>query len=534
MFVTRVNTRINKHWILLILFLGGAARLFGGTYYVLAGGSGNHTGSDWSNANCKIPATLNPGDVIYIGNSGGNLADATTPCAGELTHIFSTSGTSGSHITIKAATGADHGTATGWSAGYGVDVTPKVTWSNNFVPADGLKQPFLKVCGDYIDVDGQVGSADTTGTYGFYFRSAGRMWASILSQTNQCGSHSRTNLTIKHVEIDGVNPDSTAGGTNAGAAGMYFGATLVTDTVQNISVSNSYIHDIFGMINSTGNLIGFTLDHSWLERNFSCGAYPYACNQHSNAVDTQSPSGDNTSIGIKNLDVHDTVFEDIQGTGLVMCLGGTCDGWKIYNNIAYYSSTWDTTCYHGNTAANCDTSVAYGDNGTTSPYVGNITNGVFYGNTFANFHHVSSYYTTSTASIQAHVNGSTGNDAQNNLWWNCEQAIISGGSNITHDYNTWLNTAHSGGILNTHEFQIGTAPGGAAINPFVNQYGDFHLTSETVDTHLNDGDVLASPYNLDFSSITRGADGTWERGAYEFNVGGSNPNPPTNLQATPH
>src|ERR1017187_9742793 len=102
----------------------------GTNYYVLAGGAGTHTGADWANANCKIPSSLAPGDVVFIGNSAGNLADTTTACAGEASHVFSTSGTSGSHITIKAATGPDHGTATGWNVSYGVDVTPKITWSN--------------------------------------------------------------------------------------------------------------------------------------------------------------------------------------------------------------------------------------------------------------------------------------------------------------------------------------------------------------------------------------------------------------------
>ena len=123
----------------------------------------------------------------------------------------------------------------------------------------------------------------------------------------------------------------------------------------------------------------------------------------------------------------------------------------------------------------------------------------------------------------------------NNLWWNCQQADVVDG--VTHDYNTLLNSAYSAGemTLGSHEFQIGTARGaGTAAMPFVSEYSNFALLSETVDTHLNDGVSLSSPYNLDITGATRGADGTWERGAYEFNSTNAKVVPPTNLTAQAH
>ncbi|MGD1082667.1 MAG: hypothetical protein ABR881_30500 [Candidatus Sulfotelmatobacter sp.] len=62
----------------------------------------------------------------------------------------------------------------------------------------------------------------------------------------------------------------------------------------------------------------------------------------------------------------------------------------------------------------------------------------------------------------------------------------------------------------------------------------FTLSSETIDPHLNDGTTLPAPYNVDPLGLTRGADGTWERGAFEFVNGGGAPAPPTDLQAIPH
>lgn len=492
--------------------------LWASTYYILAGGTGSFSGADWSNANCKIPA-LAAGDVVYIGFvSGGNLADTTTPCAGEATHVFNTSGTSGSHITIKAATGADHGTGTGWVSTMGVDVNPKITWSNTFVPADGLKLPFWDFCGSFYDVSGKVGTTDTTGTYGFYFKSAGRMFGNIRQDPAQCGGGSTSNVSLSYIEIDGVEANSTNCTTSscasptAGSGGLYIGNTAnTTDTVSALVLSHLFIHDIFGQINTAGSVTSMTLANSYLETNFSCGASPVACNQHSNGLDTSANV--NTGIGLNNLDVHDSVFKNIQGTADIICLGGTCTGWTIYNNIFYYSSDFDTVCQHNVTSATCGVSKLIGDN------VGNtLQNSVFYGNTISRIH----LYNTGQggadeAGLLISQTGSTGNTIENNLWWSCTAGDITSQTNVAHDYNTWLNTSNASTTTNTHEFQTGTAPGGAATLPFVAEYSNFALTSETVDAHLNDGVSLTSPYNLDFIGATRGADGTWERGAYEFN-----------------
>lgn len=571
---------------------------WGATYYVLAGGTGTHNGTDWANANCKIPNPLAAGDVVYIGNSGGNLADATTTCAGEATHTFTGSGTSSNHITIKAATGADHGTGTGWNSSYGVDVTPKITWSNSFTINDGLKQPFLLFCGNYYDIDGEVGSADQTGTYGFYMKSGGNMFGFIKVDSHDCSENSLSNITIRHLEIDGVTPassvvlgtgtvnvsgtavtwvsgtqfssawtgnqatlnglvvnissvsDSThmaisgnlgtlngtlASYTSSGASGLYLGSPVsTTATVQNISFSYGFIHSIFGMISSAGNVTGLTVANSYLYDNFSDAA------QHANALDANPPARDGTLTALSNLDFHQNVLRNIMGTGNLMCLTGICDSWRVYSNVSYYTSDWDTICDSADPFATCGISKFAGDNnGSTCPGAcGIVTNSQFFGNTIANIHLKSGHAGADEAGLVFQMPGSTGNLAQDNLWWNCTRGtIFQDGANgnparITHDYNTWLNTGYAAGVmaLATHDFQVGTAPGGVAANPFVNSFGDLQLSSETVDPHLNDGTTLASPYNLDLVGNTRGADGTWERGAYEFDSSNSvKPNAPTNL-----
>ena len=509
---------------LFLLIVG--ARSFAATYYVLAGGAGAHTGADWGNAACKIPASLAAGDVVYIGNSGGNLADTTTPCAGEAKHTFNTSGNSGSHITIKAATGTDHGTATGWNSSYGVDVTPAITWSNTHVPSDGLIQPFWDVCGSYYDFNGQVGAADSSQSYGFYFKSAGDMFGFIRSDAGQCsGDPAITNLTFQFFEINGVEADSING--YGGATGLYLGnPSAGGSAVNNLTFSHFYLHDLFEPIGAEGNMTGLTFSYGWVYTNFGNAA------AHSQGIEASQNSN---SVAVNNLTVSSVVWKNIQGTAFLVCLSGACDSWHIYNNIFYYSSDWNSVCEHGDSTASCQVSEVVGDNGN-----GPMTNLVFYGNTIANVHIKPGHSGGDNAGVLLRGTSSTSNDAENNLWWSCDNADIgwdgSGGhaARLTHDYNTLLNSQinASNSALHTHDFQIGTAPGGIAVNPFVGA-ADFHLSSETVDPHLNDGVTLSSPYNLDFAGSTRGADGTWERGAFEF-LSEAPPNPPTNLLATPH
>jgi hypothetical protein len=488
------------------------------TYYVLAGGAGNHKGTDWANADCKIPASPAAGDDIYIGNSGGNLADTTTPCAGEATHVFNTSGTAGSHIKIKAATGPDHGTATGWKASFGVDVTPKITWSNAFTPSDGLKSSFWEFCGNYYDIDGKVGNSDQTGTYGFYFKSAGRMFGFIHIETHACGEISLNDFTFTKLEIDGVEANSTAGGTQAAADATYIGTVVsATATVTNVSFTNTYMHDTGdGFIGPCGSTTGVTITNNWFYTNFSDVA------EHSNAIGCSKPTG--TTMGGNNFTIANNVLKNIQGTAVIICLQGTCDGWNVYNNIIYYTSDWDSICEHGDTTATCGISKVMGDNiGADNK----LTNSVFYENTIANIHIKPGHAGADQAGIVIQTNGSSGNIVENNFWFKCTAGDIFQNSKISHDYNTWSSTSSSSTMLNKNEFNNGLQP-----DPFVaDATGDFRLSSETVNPHLNDGAALAAAFSFDLNNVPRGLHGTWERGAFQFKPGSAS-NPPTSLQVT--
>jgi hypothetical protein len=80
------------------------------------------------------------------------------------------------------------------------------------------------------------------------------------------------------------------------------------------------------------------------------------------------------------------------------------------------------------------------------------------------------------------------------------------GGDITLSFNHFQNAGATQGT---------NATSGSG-NPFVDYTnGNFRLASATTA-----GTTLASPYNTDMFGNTRGADGTWDRGALEFCSGG--------------
>ena len=110
---------------------------------------------------------------------------------------------------------------------------------------------------------------------------------------------------------------------------------------------------------------------------------------------------------------------------------------------------------------------------------------------------------------------------RNNLWYNTADATTGPNTgNTTASHNYFIGESFWSGETNTQ-----VTP---TTNPFVNWPGscsgtvcsgeDFHLIRAT-----NNGLSLSSPYNTDPDGVTRGADGTWDRGAFEF--GGSSCSP---------
>ena len=101
-----------------------------------------------------------------------------------------------------------------------------------------------------------------------------------------------------------------------------------------------------------------------------------------------------------------------------------------------------------------------------------------------------------------------GNCAYNNLWVNNAGGV--NWRNVTHDYNAF---SGSNGNGEPH------AQTGVTTAIFLNCGGkDFRLAYDTAD-----GFRLQPPYNVDMVGRIRGADGIWDRGAYDYDRSTTNP-----------
>src|SRR5437762_6226040 len=139
------------------------------SHYVRAGATGAGNGNSWTDAWSALPGTLTRGDTYYIAGGSYNGATFNTPASGT------------TYITVKKATVADHGTATGWQDSYG---TAQAAFSGEFV--------FLT---DYWILDG-VSRTGLKAGYGFKLTHGG------FGVEFGTGS-GVNNITIQYVEFFG-------------------------------------------------------------------------------------------------------------------------------------------------------------------------------------------------------------------------------------------------------------------------------------------------------------------------------------------
>lgn len=110
----------------------------------------------------------------------------------------------------------------------------------------------------------------------------------------------------------------------------------------------------------------------------------------------------------------------------------------------------------------------------------------------------------------------SGNIAYNNLLFDMNAGI--GAGIATCDYNAYFQSTN---IPAEAHGQTGS------IDPFADSDSDYHIALPT-----SAGFGLPAPYNVDIDGVIRGADGAWDRGAYEYPplVGTPKLSPPSGLR----
>ncbi|MCX5811619.1 MAG: right-handed parallel beta-helix repeat-containing protein [Proteobacteria bacterium] len=328
-------------------------------------------------------------------------------------------------------------------------------WDNALGTGQSIFQGF-KITTGYWILDGQRRNDDWKSGYGFAIDTSEKGGPGIYVGNTYSASH----ITIKYLEVIGGGDDNDKGGNNLICAGGIPGTT-------GWKIQYCYLHDAGGtpiQIIHNNNVL---IEYCYIARNES---HP---KEHSEGI----MAHDQNDSWI----VRFNIWEDIEGTAVIAFVG---DNWEIYGNVFYHTES-----------NNPKVRKRWGvGNGTIATFTGRICNNTkIYNNTFAN--------------MRGHNNGiyfSSGqkNVAFNNLWYSCNHVEFA---NVDHDYNWFFKS----GTQSEPNIQKGTE------NPFINEANNNFRLSKSTSPGKND---LGALYNTDIDGKIRGADGVWDRGAFEYSA----------------
>jgi hypothetical protein len=297
--------------------------------------------------------------------------------------------------------------------------------------------------------------------------------ATDISSIDDFGSvYCAHGLTVRYVNLGAVTGTSSAGseGIDNVLKGSGFRANCANWLVQ-----RTFLH----------NITHFCL--------FCANGFDGVTVEYSRFQDAWGKEAIRGQIAFKNGVIRWNQFHNACGfaspdgcTAEIALWDGSAGNWD--NNEIY-----GNTFYRSNGDENSGGTIVVGGNGTSwagSP----ASNTLIYSNTIAGIDGGGS-------GGNILVNGGSGNVCRNNLWWDTISASVT--------CSTTSNNVDAG------------------ADPFVSYAtGNLRLSAATAA-----GFTLSSPYNADMDGATRGSDGTFDVGAFEFVAGGgSAPNAPSNLR----
>ncbi len=176
-------------------------------------------------------------------------------------------------------------------------------------------------------------------------------------------------------------------------------------------------------------------------------------------------------------------------TAPIAMWSNTVNGIKIYGNLIFSSAN-----YPGDPAGGVGNSNGCIFLGESNPPPA-ANNSEIYNNTIVCQHGISC--------VVGFPCGGSGNKAFNNAWYNVNAQSVG----------------RAGAVPSVCSNNSVMSSGSQFVNPVIAYPAagfDYHLAAATAA-----GIALTAPYNQDMDGLTRGVDGTWDLGAYEF--GGSVP-----------
>jgi hypothetical protein len=372
-------------------------------------------------------------------------------------YLFNTAESGTQIITIKKATVLEHGANVGWSDNYGIGQT---VFGNSRYLQGYWNFTGVNFRTGYWTFDGSVGSGNNIANYGFTFKTDSNnytLWPDERYIAISAGqTYTFNNMTLRHFAIVCSGGNNSIYGNNHSEVGVYAAgsqANVISPVLQYFYIDNC-------QVNMYTNGVNWTVE------------YGFFGNHWSSAVNHGVQIQDSYSIG-------NTFRNNIFNYCDPICIEGETGG-KFYNNI-----------FIPGPGQYANVRLISGSGGMS------VFNTSIYGNTIINHRGWILYQTSGPAG--------SGNTVQNNLFYNSSGIIdVSGGNTINASYNSYFS------CYNVNLSQPGVQ--NSSGNPFVNMgNGDFRLVSST-----NPGLSLPAPYNLDFVGNIRGADGNWDRGAYEY------------------
>jgi hypothetical protein len=297
------------------------------------------------------------------------------------------------------------------------------------------------------------------------------------------GSGNISNVTLTHLELFGPSCVMSGNCGGGGASGLNIAPS--SNTVNSLLLDHSWIHQ-WGETIRTSNWNNSTIQYSWVSDTNNDGQ------QHEDLM---------YSYPSTNLTWRYNHLWGSPNDGMFHEYGGAVN-LKFYGNVVYHSGGWEMAFKAGN---------SYGP--------------VFiYNNTFQN----DGFGDYSPAWLGQPGTLVPGSEIANNIFYNVDNQISPSFS----DYNAYS----TGGASEPGVVHFTSGSPLTSYNGFVNMSSsnppaaDFHLTAAGAVTFQN-GKTLSTEYATDPDGNTRGANGNWYMGAYQYGSSQSGPTPPTGLSA---
>ena len=272
-----------------------------------------------------------------------------------------------------------------------------------------------------------------------------------------------SNSTFKYIAVIGSGPDGSPGYAND--------LIYSLDGTNNVTIQYSYFYNAGRTHILARGSNTWLIEHSYFDTNESVAA------QHSEGI---------SALSSNNWEIRYCTWIREEGTGILVF--GTGGGWKIHGNV------FEDHCGDHN---HCPGGASRLIGGWT---VENISTAYIYNNTFVNNHTGNVGYTNDT-----NIN------VKNNLYINNTGIASFNYGSGTHDYN-----AFNG--VSTFSEANGQANLTSAI--FVDYAGQDYRLSGPTNSGDNSITSVCPACATDAFGNTRGADGVWDRGAYEYTGGG--------------